>query len=128
MFGSVDKWVSDEAKHNPGKSIEVAKYVYAAIFNMVEERRQRGVNPQHFQEKDLLEVLLDFEGNGKDEPSKISELYLETFLLELFIAAPDATNITTEWAMSELLRKPETMNKLQAEIAQVVGHEKDGGN
>ncbi|XP_026453156.1 cytochrome P450 76A1-like [Papaver somniferum] len=189
------KWVSDEAKHNPGKSIEVAKYVYAAIFNMVgdlvvskddlahpefivtnvffnttadiievmalpnvsdffpivrpfdlqglkrkteykekiarkiirtfiEERRQRGVNPQHFQEKDLLEVLLDFEGNGKDEPSKISELYLETFLLELFIAAPDATNITTEWAMSELLRKPETMNKLQAEIAQVVGHER----
>ncbi|KAI3973997.1 hypothetical protein MKX01_030573, partial [Papaver californicum] len=116
------EWVSDEAKHNPGKSIEVAKFIFAAIFNMlvmalpnvsdffpisrafdlqglkkktqdkekiarkiirnfIEERRGRGVNPQHFQEKDLLEVLLDFEGNGKDEPSKISELHLETFLL-----------------------------------------------
>ncbi|KAI3928798.1 hypothetical protein MKW98_024399, partial [Papaver atlanticum] len=145
-------WVSDEAKHNPGKSIEVARFIFAAIFNMVgdlvvskddlahpeftvtnvffnitadiievmakpnisdffpflrsfdlqglkkktehkekiarkiirtfiEERRRRGVNPLHFQEKDLLEVLLDFEGNGKDEPSKISELHLETFLL-----------------------------------------------
>ncbi|KAI3890746.1 hypothetical protein MKX03_019138, partial [Papaver bracteatum] len=146
------QWVSDEAKHNPGKSIEVARFIYAAIFNMigdlafskddlahpefivtnvffnvtadiievmalpnvsdffpflrpfdlqglkkktedkekiarkiignfVEERRRRGVNPNHFQEKDLLEVLLDFEGNGKDEPSKIPKEFLEIFLL-----------------------------------------------
>ncbi|MCL7027266.1 hypothetical protein MKW94_001681, partial [Papaver nudicaule] len=146
-------WVSDEAEHNPGKSIEIARFVFAAIFNMVgdivvskddlahpefivtnvffnatadiievvalpnisdffpslrafdlqglkkktqdkekilksiigtfiEERRRRGVNPQHFQEKDFLEVLLDFEGNGKDEqPSKISEQHLKTLLL-----------------------------------------------
>ncbi|XP_026451579.1 geraniol 8-hydroxylase-like [Papaver somniferum] len=43
---------------------------------------------------------------------------------ELFITVPDATNMTTEWAMSELVRNIEIMNNLKAEIAQVVGHER----
>ncbi|KAI3964867.1 hypothetical protein MKW92_034861 [Papaver armeniacum] len=73
---------------------------------------------------DFLDVLMDFEGNGKDEPTKISDANLTVFILELFMGATETTSTTVEWAMTELLRNPETMKKAKAEIAQVIGHDR----
>ncbi|KAK2983747.1 hypothetical protein RJ640_024100, partial [Escallonia rubra] len=74
--------------------------------------------------KDFLDILLDFEGNGKDEPAKLSEKCIATFILELFNAGSDTTSTTVEWAMTELLCNPDTMFNVKAELAEVVGPNK----
>ncbi|KAL3500052.1 hypothetical protein ACH5RR_039145, partial [Cinchona calisaya] len=43
---------------------------------------------------------------------------------DLFIAGSDTSAITTEWAMAELLRKPEAMQKAREEIIQTIGCER----
>ncbi|OVA16385.1 Cytochrome P450 [Macleaya cordata] len=94
------------------------------VGGFVEERRRDVQHQQHNKEKDFLDLMLEFEGNGKDEPTKISDRNLYMLILELLTAGTDNTVTTIEWAMAELLRKPETMKKVKAEITQVVGHDR----
>ncbi|KAI3974442.1 hypothetical protein MKX01_017935 [Papaver californicum] len=44
----------------------------------------------------FLDVLMEFEGNGKDEPTKVSDANLNVFILELFMGAAE-TKSTTRW-------------------------------
>ncbi|XP_059644847.1 geraniol 8-hydroxylase-like [Cornus florida] len=67
---------------------------------------------------DFLEVLLD--QCEKDE-SDFNSLTIKPLILDLFIAGSDTSSITTEWAMAELLRSPDTMKKLQNELIQKIG-------
>ncbi|KAF9593488.1 hypothetical protein IFM89_023537 [Coptis chinensis] len=74
---------------------------------------------------DFLNVMLDFEGNQKDgEPADISEKNINIMILELFGASTESTTGTIEWAMTELLRNPGVMRKVQEELDQVVGQNK----
>ncbi|XP_072957616.1 cytochrome P450 76A1 [Typha angustifolia] len=66
--------------------------------------------------KDLLDVLLDFEGDGVEEPKKLSSETIVKVILEIFIAGIDTTAGTMEWAMAELINHPEVMRKAQAEL------------
>ncbi|KAI3941583.1 hypothetical protein MKW92_009012 [Papaver armeniacum] len=96
--------------------------VLAIIGSFVEERR-RSMELEGAQNKgrDFLDVLMKFEGSGKDEPAKITDKNLNTLLLELFMVATETTNTSVEWTMTELLSKPEAMKKARDEISQVVG-------
>ncbi|CAI9778844.1 unnamed protein product [Fraxinus pennsylvanica] len=60
--------------------------------------------------KDFLDVLLEFEGS-KNEPAKLSELEINIFILEMFLAGSETSSTSIEWALTELLRNPETMIK-----------------
>jgi cytochrome P450 len=98
-----------------GKALEIAS-------EFVKERmdeRQLGSIPE--KRKDFLEVLLEFEGNGKDEPAKISGRDINIFLLDIFLAGSETTSSTIEWAMTELLCNPESMRKVKAELTMVMG-------
>ncbi|KDP27487.1 hypothetical protein JCGZ_20022 [Jatropha curcas] len=96
-----------------GKALEIAsKFVKERI----EEKKVVGDR-----RKDFLDVLLEFEGNGKDEPAKISDRDTNIFILEIFMAGSETTSSTIEWAMTELLCNPESMTKAKAELASVIG-------
>ncbi|KAL6145710.1 hypothetical protein ACLB2K_056395 [Fragaria x ananassa] len=80
--------------------------------------------------KDFLDVLLEFQGNGIDEPTKISDHDINIFILmkllmyeaqEIFLAGAETTSSTIEWAMTELLCNPETLIKAKTELRQVIG-------
>ncbi|RZC50225.1 hypothetical protein C5167_018657 [Papaver somniferum] len=98
--------------------------VLEVVGGFVKERRCMSEEERKNKDKDFLDVLLEFEGNGKDEPTKISDTNLNIFILELFMGATETTNSTVEWAMTELLTNPATMKKVGAEITQVVGHKR----
>ncbi|XP_026420333.1 cytochrome P450 76A1-like [Papaver somniferum] len=109
------------------KTNNLSKLLGVITNGFVEERLQMRMNSSYHQQKkhqDFLDVLIDYEGNGKDEPSKISVKYIQTLMVEFFMSANKAISITVEWAMSELIRNPEMMKTAKAEIAQVVGHGK----
>ncbi|KAA8520550.1 hypothetical protein F0562_014806 [Nyssa sinensis] len=70
---------------------------------------------------DVLEALLN-SCNGSD--IKLNFKDIKHLFLDLFIAGTDTTSSTLEWAMTELLKNPETMAKAQNELKEVIG--KDG--
>nr|AES93118.1 geraniol-10-hydroxylase [Camptotheca acuminata] len=67
---------------------------------------------------DLLDSLLNISQNNSDE---IDQNQIKRMLMDVFIAATDTTSSTLEWAMTELLRNPETLLKAKAELQQIVG-------
>ncbi|XP_044481320.1 cytochrome P450 76A1-like [Mangifera indica] len=100
-------------KRDLGKAMKIAsKFVKERVEEMKEGDRVR---------KDFLDVLLEFEGNGKDEPAKLSDEQLNIFILEIFLAGSETTSSSIEWALTELLCKPESLNRVKAELAEVVG-------
>ncbi|KAL5563304.1 hypothetical protein UlMin_033051 [Ulmus minor] len=101
-------------KRDVGKGIEIASKFVKERMN----ERKMGFDKK---QKDFLDVLLDFEGNEKDEPTKFSDHELNVIILELFMAGTDTTSSTIEWALSELLLKPETMKKAKEELTKVIG-------
>ncbi|GMP84694.1 hypothetical protein CsSME_00038126 [Camellia sinensis var. sinensis] len=85
----------------------------------VEERvLERESGRKEKSKKDFLDVLLDYEGDGREDPHKISEKNVKIIILEMFIAGSETTSITMEWAMTELLRNPNSMIKAKEELDQ----------
>ncbi|XP_057982404.1 cytochrome P450 76A1 [Malania oleifera] len=75
--------------------------------------------------KDYLDVLLEFGGDG-EEPLSLSSRTINVIIFEMFTAGTDTTTSTLEWAMTELLRNPRTLTKVQAELRSVGGGPPDG--
>ncbi|XP_006353721.1 geraniol 8-hydroxylase-like [Solanum tuberosum] len=68
----------------------------------------------------FLDILLDqCEDDGSGFGTTIKPL-----MVDLFIAGSDTSAITTKWAMAELLRKPEELNKVRQEIIEEIGLER----
>ncbi|PSS34908.1 Cytochrome P450 76A2 like [Actinidia chinensis var. chinensis] len=89
--------------------------------DFVKERiRQKGSGIEKVN-KDFLDVVLEYKGDGKEGQDKISERNATIIVLEMFFAGSETTSSTIEWAMAELLRMPYSMRKVKDEIDQVVG-------
>ncbi|XP_070003725.1 geraniol 8-hydroxylase-like [Nicotiana sylvestris] len=103
------------------RRIEPAYLRLHEIFNEVIEKRLQARAKGVLKNGDFLDVLLDqFEeadvtGFGKE---------IKPLMVDLFIAGSDTSAITTEWAMAELLRKPQVLNKVREEILQQIGTER----
>ncbi|KAL9264094.1 Cytochrome P450 736A117-like protein [Drosera capensis] len=72
--------------------------------------------------KDFVDVLLDIQ-RDKTLGFPIDRDSIKGLLLDVFAAGTDTTYTVLEWAMTEILRHPQTMKKLQAEIRGLVGTE-----
>ncbi|KAI3473318.1 hypothetical protein Pfo_030609 [Paulownia fortunei] len=71
---------------------------------------------------DFLDALLDDEGDVNAEgPDKLSVKNITIVLLEMFFGGTETTSSTIEWGMTELVRHPNSMKKIQDEIDRVVG-------
>ncbi|KAG7958136.1 hypothetical protein I3843_10G004300 [Carya illinoinensis] len=70
--------------------------------------------------KDYLDVLMEFRGDGVEEPSRFSPRTINVVVFEMFTAGTDTTTSTLEWAMAELLHNPETLKKVQAELRSTI--------
>ncbi|KAG5556690.1 hypothetical protein RHGRI_007081 [Rhododendron griersonianum] len=82
------------------------------------EEKQAGTQRM---KKDFLDVLLEYEGDGKDGPDKFTVHDVNVVIMEMFLAGSETTSISIEWGFAELLRNPHCMKKVQEEIDRVVG-------
>jgi len=73
--------------------------------------------------KDFVDVLLEMAEIDKTERN-ITRDAIKAVIYELFSAGMETSSNVLEWAMSELVRHPHAMKRLQEEIESVVG--KDG--
>ncbi|KAH7512092.1 hypothetical protein FEM48_Zijuj12G0053800 [Ziziphus jujuba var. spinosa] len=74
--------------------------------------------------KDFLDVMLEYESDGKEGPLKISHQNINIVVLEMFMAGSESTSTTVEWAMTELFRNPESMQKVKEELNRVIGRKR----
>ncbi|CAA7016955.1 unnamed protein product [Microthlaspi erraticum] len=79
---------------------------------------QKETEPNEASTIDILDSLLDLTQQNETEFTMND---IKHMLLDLFVAGTDTVSSSMEWAMSELIRKPEKMVKAQSEIRQVIG-------
>ncbi|XP_059299290.1 geraniol 8-hydroxylase-like isoform X2 [Lycium ferocissimum] len=91
------------------------------IFEQLIEKRIEARAAGLKKKGDFLDVLLD---QCEDDESGFDRKTIKPLILDLFIAGSDTSSATTEWAMAELLRKPEELNKVRQEIIQQIGTER----
>ncbi|KAM7517965.1 hypothetical protein LguiB_016927 [Lonicera macranthoides] len=106
-----------------GKALEISYgYMKERIKDREHEKEEEGEVSER--RKDFLDVLLDFEGQGNDEPLKLPGDTIKSFVTEMFFAGAETSSVTIEWAMTELLRNSKTMAKVKDELAKIVGPNK----
>ncbi|KDP20523.1 hypothetical protein JCGZ_05069 [Jatropha curcas] len=105
-------------KSNMEKELgQTLKIVEGFVRKRIEERKL----VKERENKDFLDVLLEYEGVGKEEPDKISIQNIFIMILEMFFGGTETTSSTVEWAMAELFRSPESMRRVKEELNRVVG-------
>ncbi|XP_059624785.1 cytochrome P450 71AU50-like [Cornus florida] len=72
------------------------------------------------QTKDFLDILLAFMESEEAE-YRIDRAHIKANLLDMLAASFDTSSATIVWVLSELLRNPEVMKKVQKELEEVVG-------
>ncbi|KAI8019610.1 Trimethyltridecatetraene synthase [Camellia lanceoleosa] len=84
------------------------------------EHIARKEEEKDFVAKDMVDVLLQL----LDDPNleiKLNGDSVKAFILDLIAGGTDTSAITLEWAMSELLKKPDLINKATKELVRVIG-------
>ncbi|OIT39428.1 7-ethoxycoumarin o-deethylase [Nicotiana attenuata] len=76
---------------------------------------------ERLEERDSIDVLDILLNTSLEDPEAIDRNHIERLCLDLFIAGTDTTSNTLEWAMVEIMRKPDIMEKAKAELAEVIG-------
>jgi len=73
---------------------------------------------------DFIEVLLNISERAADaEDRKLSRTEIKALLLDMFSAGIDTSATTLEWAMSETLKNPAVMKRVQEELDTTVGND-----
>ncbi|KAM0852499.1 hypothetical protein ACQ4PT_051718 [Festuca glaucescens] len=82
------------------------------------ERRRR--DGESFVAKDMVDVLLEF-ANDPSLEVKLNREGVKAFTQDLIAGGTESSAVTVEWALSELLKKPEVFAKATEEMDRVVG-------
>ncbi|XP_077221291.1 cytochrome P450 84A1-like [Tasmannia lanceolata] len=91
------------------------------------------------EDKDMVDDLLTFIGDGRPENVESDDLQsslkltrdnLKAIIMDVMFGGTETVASAIEWALSELMKNPEELQKVQEELAQVVGlnrkvHESD---
>ncbi|MED6195679.1 hypothetical protein PIB30_040275 [Stylosanthes scabra] len=80
-------------------------------------------SPEH---KDFIDILLSYMNQPMDphdheERHIVGRTNIKAIVLDLIAGAYDTSKVTIEWGMSELIKNPRTLKKLQDEIEALVG-------
>lgn len=76
---------------------------------------------------DLVDVLLRLVEEDEDRPetteaSRLTRDGVKAFVQDIVAGGTESSAVTIEWAMSELLRRPDALRAATAELDRVIGH------
>ncbi|XP_042042558.1 cytochrome P450 71A6-like [Salvia splendens] len=102
----------------------VAKEMDKFLESVLQEHRVRERRDGDGGDLDFVDILLDFQRENATR-SPIEDDSIKGIVLDMFAAGTDTSFTTLEWAMSELIRNPKTMNTLQNEVREVAGSKEE---
>ncbi|PQQ04873.1 cytochrome P450 CYP736A12-like [Prunus yedoensis var. nudiflora] len=73
--------------------------------------------------KDFVDVMVGFMGSEESE-YRIERPHIKAIIMDMLVASMDTSSTTVDYALSELMRHPKAMKKLQKELEDVVGLER----
>ncbi|XP_059432652.1 cytochrome P450 71AU50-like, partial [Corylus avellana] len=73
--------------------------------------------------KDFVDVMLSFMGSQESE-YRIERSNIKAIILDMLAGSMDTSVTVIEWALSELMKNPQVMKKVQKELEDVVGLER----
>ncbi|RDX74832.1 Cytochrome P450 71A1, partial [Mucuna pruriens] len=76
---------------------------------------------EHSKRKDFVDILLQLQEDSMLS-FDLTKNDLKALITDMFLGGTDTTASALEWAMSELVRNPIIMKKVQEEVRGVVGH------
>ncbi|CAH1440934.1 unnamed protein product [Lactuca virosa] len=85
------------------------------IFNDILEEHDDRKRDGGEQEEDLLDVLLRIKEEG-DLEFPITNNNIKAIFVDIFAGGTDTSSVTIEWAMTEMMRHPNVLEKAQAEV------------
>ncbi|KAM3235251.1 cytochrome 71AU50 [Capsicum annuum] len=74
----------------------------------------------HKKNKDFVDTMMAIMQSGEAE-FQFDRRHVKAVLLDMLVASIDTSSSSIEWMLSELLKNPDIMKKLQKELEQVVG-------
>ncbi|KAI3684478.1 hypothetical protein L6452_33702 [Arctium lappa] len=121
--GSYIPWLSwiDRLSGLEDKAHKVAKELDAFLQGAAEEHtnKRKGMdNAQSDEEQDLVDILLDVQRDNTTGFTLHNDT-IKALILDVFVAGTDTTFATLIWSISELLRHPRVMRKLQQEVTEI---------
>ncbi|WJX88756.1 hypothetical protein P8452_70808 [Trifolium repens] len=89
---------------------------------VIEERLAlKKMENNQFKKKGFVDILLQLQEDGM-LGFEFSNNDIKGLLMDMFVGATDTTSATLEWTISELMRNPTVMKKVQEEVRRVVGN------
>ncbi|OWM66568.1 hypothetical protein CDL15_Pgr013785 [Punica granatum] len=101
----------------------VSKKFDRFLEHVLDEHNERERGMEDYVAKDMVDVLLQL----ADDPNlevKLERHGVKAFILDFIAGGTDTSAVTVEWAMSELLRKPEIIERATEELNKVIGKER----
>ncbi|XP_039157635.1 cytochrome P450 71AU50-like [Eucalyptus grandis] len=96
----------------------VSKVFDTFLEKIIDEHLEYGKEQR--QSKDFVDVMLGFMGSNEGE-YHMDRPHIKAIMLDMMGASIDTSATVIEWAISELIRHPQVMKKLQHELKKVVG-------
>ncbi|KAK4712079.1 hypothetical protein R3W88_006592 [Solanum pinnatisectum] len=99
---------------------KVHQKVDKILEDIIQEHKEnkRDMSSNMLYKEDLVNVLLRVQ-ESDDLEIPISRNTLKSVILEMFIGGTDTSSTVLEWAISEMMKNPQVMEKAQAEVRQV---------
>ncbi|CAN6453418.1 unnamed protein product [Victoria cruziana] len=103
---------------------DVEKRMDAFHVKILEEHRQKKLKTDVGEEElmDFVDILLSLP--GEDGKEKMEDTEIKALLQDMIAAATDTSAVTSEWAMTEVIRQPRVLRKVQEELDFVVGRDR----
>ncbi|KAK6137686.1 hypothetical protein DH2020_028612 [Rehmannia glutinosa] len=101
-----------------GKMKGLAKR-FDKIFESIIEQRLKITDGK--ESKDFLQFLLQMKDNNGDAKTPFTMTHLKALLMDMVVGGTDTTSNTVEYALAEMMNKPETLKRAQQELETVVG-------
>ncbi|KAB2597285.1 cytochrome P450 CYP736A12-like [Pyrus ussuriensis x Pyrus communis] len=103
------------------KRMKVVHKVFDDFFEKIIDEHLQSTSEER--PKDFVDVMLGFMGSAESE-YRIERSNIKAIMLDMLSGSMDTTATSTEWTLSELLKHPQVMKKVQKEIENVVGMER----
>ncbi|ONK79960.1 uncharacterized protein A4U43_C01F12280 [Asparagus officinalis] len=86
---------------------------------IIEEKRTEGGEKEGA--KDMLEFMLKLQEEEAEGNVAFTMTHVKALLMDMVVGGTDTTSNTVEWALAEMMNKPETLRRAQEELEHVVG-------
>ncbi|WOL13152.1 geraniol 8-hydroxylase-like [Canna indica] len=118
FFPTIAKWDLQGIE----RKMKVLQQRFDGIFDSIIKKKRRSEGDGVKQGgDDFLDFMLRLEKEGGDGKTPFTMTNVKALLMDMVVGGTDTTSNMLEWALAEMIQKPNILRKAQAEVDEVVG-------